>query len=505
MPNARLRRRPKPSRNGTAAPATPAGGPTPAASPTRQYLGGVPFGGWGSGGGGGRGGPGVAVAGHASDPLTRQMGPQQYDAMLPDPAVAASINTLKLSILGDGYSIIPAATAPPDAGFRPPSPADQDRIDRARHWAQFVERSFARPERTLRSVCLELLDCCWCASKLAEVEVEVAPRGVDKGALVLKDLRPLPRDAWAWALDALGRVVGVVGRWLPGADRADAATLDGQPFLPLDHVVLMTWAPTGGDPRGSSVLYPAYSAWQQKVQVIQEFFLYLRLFGRPKPVVSPAAETVAVNEYDAATGQPTGRQITAYDALMAVFAGWGTNEYYVVPPGTLTTFLQATGNGEAFHSALDWYDRQILMAVLGTAAGTMESRRNSQAQAGVGQDRVDLNVWQGRDLLARRLEKLAWKLIELNAGADEADAFGPAVRVGGAPHEDKAKMITAWTGAGWSPAPDQFPAIDADVGLPPRQADPAAAAALARELALAQATAGPAAATAQGPPPAAGA
>jgi hypothetical protein len=474
------------SGNGSADSASDLATVDPRADPLREYI----AGGYGSSllGGSlavGSDGIGVRALGRSADDLTRQFGPQVYDSMMADPAVISSLNTLKQGIMAGGLQLLPAIQADPVTG-EPPEGSDQERVDAALAIKEFCQRCIDRLSRPLDDVLLEMLDALAFGNKLAEVVYEVDESGEDAGLLVFKSVRPKPKDAWAFVVDPFGGVVGILAYYygwglglgaLPA--NAGAGLLGGYALLPREKFAVLSWSVRDSDPRGNSILRSAYNPWQFKVLTWPLLYQYLALFGKPKVIGITPEKGQNVPIVDNTGAVVAGKEsVTPEEAMAYNLERWGTGDWMVAPNGSTFQIVSATGEGRAQSNAIDLYDRQIALAILGTTRATMEAEFGSKADSMVGQDRVGLNVRIGKSAVGHMVRSdLLKPLVTVNRQAwgiteEEASSLTPLVTMGEVEHQDLERMLAGFASVKYQTDPSQWPKIDAMLKLPVREPEP---------------------------------
>lgn len=148
----------------------------------------------------------------------------------------------------------------------------------------------------------------------------------------------------------------------------------------------------------------------------------------------------------------------------------GSCPFAIATPGTEIELKEATGEGQAFLSSLDYWDRQMVLAILGSVRGILESTFGSRADSGTGQDVMGLVKRAARRAAARAVQdQLIYLSIALNFG-EEAREFCPTVSLGGPEQHDLAEELSAWTSAGYRLAASHPSEVDARLGLTPRAA-----------------------------------
>lgn len=417
----------------------------------------------------------------AVDEIVALHGPRIYLAMNRDPACRAAVMALKLGIVAGGMDLAPAEK--PKAGAKSLTPDEQTSKDMVDYVWRQVERCPAFEATTF-----DLLEACVAGVRLAEFTLEPEADGPDVGKLGLARLCTKPNDRWRFVVDPYNDVQGIEVRSPAGA-AAEAAV------YPPEKFVWLSWDPCDGDPRGTSVYAAAFETWNLKLRTWPQLYRYLVQFGSPSLLGTTAPGEADRAALDPVSGHPTGEVVNAQEFMAGQLVAFQNGSVMVVPAGATVAPIQPAGNGEAFHRAIDLYDRQITHAILGTTSATMEAQHDSRAKGEVGQDVVGLKVERGRKALAECLRGLFRRLIALNFGEDAA-RLTPLVTFGQSDQQDRPAL---WGAAGGLKSSgylgeSQVAELDQMIGLPIRdlEADEAKAKAKQDEaMAQQQAMTGP--------------
>jgi hypothetical protein len=405
-------------------------GPVRPADPATKYVVARP----GAGGYGYDPGVGIALARQVDD-LVARWGLRIYDWMRTDPQVHASLATLKLGIMGSGLQLAPAVEARPrarpsapgmgpvpdpaeyDPGSDDPDPAD---VRLARELAEFCKRSVDRLARPVLESVYELLDAVAYGSALAEVTYRLADDGPDAGRLVLDSLRPLPRTAWAWVVDAHNDVLGIL-----------ADTLAGPAVLPRAKFCGLSWGPRGGDPRGQSVLRSAYVPWNLKQRLQPERAKWIAQFADPSLVFKYGTLPNVVYAQRADGTDDPARELTPVEQCELLAARFASGSWLAMPDDWQVDLVHSKGDDHAFDACEESLDRQITKSILLATRATNEAQYGSRADSNTAMDILGLAFEFGRRLLAAMVEDdLFYPLIARNWGRDVADRLTPRVSFG---------------------------------------------------------------------------
>lgn len=400
---------------------------------------------------------------HHIDGVTADFGDDLYDRMLLDPRIAAEIDNLKAAVLEDGVVLTPAV-----------ADAAQDGYALAVTIADATTAMLADLDPALDDALWDLAGAVATGNRVAEQVYDYRPLGTGVG-LLLARLAPKPRRNYAFVVDPFNRLIGLLAR-IPGeAGYGTGAALvaaDAPPpnLLPRAKFAVYTHRGSDGDPRGASILRPAYTPWVLKQQMLAEHVKYLTQFASPSliAILSKLARDKRVTD-DA--GNFTGTVIAAADALLTELLAFRNGTALVVPPETEVKELYSTGDGAAFLRAFEMYNRDITLAITGQSLATTEGEHQARAAASVHQDILATRVKQLKLGLARMLRRdVLRQWVALNWGDAAAATLTPLVNLGTVEEEDlspRMLAIAALERAQWF-APSQKPAIDATLGFPER-------------------------------------
>ena len=424
------------------------GGEKPRLDATSEYMAG--------------GGPGFPLTGQlilskSIDDLTRDLGHRVYEQMLMDPTVASAFFSLVTGILNGRFQILPRFSASPGEVVPKGSQRETD-IRESQLAADFINRMIARLPRPIKETSFEMLYSMAYGSKLAEKVFEEGD-GQDANRVVLKRLRCKRNDAWQMVITPFGDLVAFRGLIIGG----------GLVDMPPQKFMCLTWMPQDSDPRGHSILRPAYNGWNLKINTWAKLYTYLDRFGTPF-IIGTAAENAPDEQLYNDNGTPTGTVGTPTQAMAQMLGRLTGGSYAAVRAGSKVDLYQPTTNGEAFMRAIDLYKHEILEGILMTARASLEAEHGSKTDTDQAEHLVARLIAYGREQLDFMYEKqLFHHLLEINNDKAYADAYTPIASHGEVEKKDIAKIISAYTQAGWQADPGQYPHMDLTVGFPPRR------------------------------------
>jgi hypothetical protein len=390
---------------------------------------------------------------HAVDELEAELGDDLYTRMLTDPRVRGDVRLLKGQILSDGVTVSPAIT--PDG--------DDAAAETARAASAFVERCLANLTIPLTDVLRDLLDALAYGSRVAE-QIYAAGEGESAGRLVLRAIKPKPRKATAFVVDAWLNVLGLLAAE-PGRPLTIGMVALGQTntppanMLPRAKFAILTYSPKDSDPRGSTILRAAYNWWWIKTQLLPELLKFGAQFGTPS-LWATTAERAVSNDPTKSPEQELFEKLLAFQGGTAASFPYGTD---------LHSINLGQGGETFFERVISLCDAQISTGIYGATRATQEAQYGSRADSGTAKDLFDVIVEEGRQAIATMLQRdVVDPLIAYNDAAWAA--YVPRISVGGVQAEDRTPAWTAAAGlerAGYLD-PSQYQQLDADLGLPVR-------------------------------------
>lgn len=400
------------------------------------------------------------------DDAERDFGLDIYERMSHDPALAAALAAITVLVVRDGYRLL-CPVSPPSAYN--PDPEQEARYERAEAIRRDVAAMLDRLQQPLIEIIEELLDCLAFGHAIAEQTYEQR-----SGLLALRTLRVRPRTAYAFVVDQFMNVLGVV----PRPELGIGVPVDPSQIVPREKFVLLTWGSRYGDPRGRSLLRPAYNAWWLKQQTWPHYLKFLLQFGTPSVAGKLPEGATDVELFDTATGEPrrdaNGNPVvvSAADALLEKLIAWSNGTAIALDHGTELQLIESRGDGEAYVNAIDLYDRQMTRAVLIAIRATMEAEHGSRADSETAQDMVSAFA----QLVRRRVEVALYRdcimpLVRYNWGDDAADELCPYITLSDVAPEDVVAVGNMIANLARQPGlihPSQYPGIDQKLGLPER-------------------------------------
>jgi hypothetical protein len=406
----------------------------------------------------------------AFDDLTTDFGDDYYERMLFDAVVNSCVTIYKASVLEEGVALSSAV-----------DDKDADGYDKAKLMLEYCERVLDDIDPSMDDTLWGMLDACAYGNKVAELNWDDDRTYSGLQHLKLVSIKVKPRRSTAFVVDTYLNVLGLVAR-IPGIGVpvqtgtilaiADPGQLEN--LLPRSKFAVLTFRPKDNDPRGSSMLRAANTAWYNKMQTWPEYLKYLAQFASPGLIgfTPEGAESAPLLDGD---GNVIGAGTSPEQLMVNTMAQWRNGAALAFAGGSAVTVVQSQGEGRAFLSAFAEYDRQIGKAILTQTLATGEGQHQARAAASVHQDVLTTLIRQGRRAVVRMLTRdVLRQMIRFNFGEQASLELTPKVSLGQVEQQDfsaTANAIAALNKAGYLD-PSQFPGVDTLLSLPAR--DPAA-------------------------------
>lgn len=380
------------------------------------------------------------------DEITGEYGTDIYAKMLLDSQVSACVNVFKAAIIEEGLVISPAVSKPDDDGYE----LAREISDRASRMIEDLDTPFDH-------FLWNMMDAIAFGHKLAEQIYKVQDGNLDLAMLKVKPLKAL-----AFVVDQYLNIIGLVG------DRTGlgmVSNIDPGDILPRYKFVLLSWRPKDGDPRGTSMIRPAYESWWRKRQIIPDYLAYLSQFASPS-VIGIAPENAESSDEE----DTDGNTLTPVQALLNSLLAFRNSTALAVPFGTEIEFAETKGNGVAFVTAIANCNADITKAILTQRLATEESANMARAAAQVHQDVLDTLVRQGKRAVVNMIRRdILAPWVSYNWGPTAAQ-FVPHCSLGTVEHQDMAPFMQAIAALhrGGYFTEGQLPEVDNLLGLPIR-------------------------------------
>jgi hypothetical protein len=445
--------------------------------PTKDYLSGGYLAGWWSN---------TGILPVISDSFFAEVGYKVYEDMMHDAKVNKCINVLKTGVVGDGIDLL--------------SPISDTSLDYpvSAVIQKFCEYNLTNLQRPFREIVWEMLDALIYGHKVAEITYEVSKYD-NKNFLILKSIKPKPFGSTSFVVDAYFNLLGITSTNVFSSkythnlflnkdnfgleNKQPYIKTDGKKFkfLNRDKFFTLTVNSQNNDPRGRSVLRPAFTPWNIKNKVHCEYLRYLNtsasplLFGTTpenansnKPDLLVDAEGIPVKGAD---GKPV--RINNIAALRDALVQARSSGVLAAQGGSHLQSIGGDGAGIAFYKAIEVYDSQIEMCILQQTLATSESRFQSRSASEIHYSTLELLMNSYKLLVADAITNDILKpLITYNFG-EEYLKYMPKVSMGDTARRDfslDAAAISALYSSDYL-SEDQKRFTDQMLGLPIRDSE----------------------------------
>jgi hypothetical protein len=230
-----------------------------------------------------------------------------------------------------------------------------------------------------------------------------------------------------------------------------------------------------GDPRGSSILRPANTAWYNKMQTWPEYLKYLAQFASPGLIGFTPEGAEPQPPQDSDGNVLPGPLVYPEQRMVDTMSAWRNGAALAFAGGSSVTVVQSQGEGRAFLAAFDLYDAQIARAILTQTLATQEAKHGTRAQGQVHQDVLSTLIRQGRRAVVRMIKRdVLRQLVRFNYGEQAAQELTPKATLGQVEQQDfseTANAVAALVKVGYLD-PSQWPDVDELLNLPARAETP---------------------------------
>lgn len=404
---------------------------------------------------------------HPIDQLSRDLGIDIYARMMKDPQVDACITLLKAAILEDGLQL-----------SSPIEDQEEDGYELAQEIRKEADQMLNRDLSTpIPDVMWDMGSALAYGNRVAEQVFELRTAHTqDKKFLQLAALKVKPMRQTAFVVDRFLNVVGLTyasGRGMTARPLNPAA----DEILPKAKFIYWSNHPEDSDPRGTSWLGSAYTAWWRKYQVIPEYMRFLAQFAGPAligfapegAVATPQVDSLGNPILDETTGLPKAAK-TPEESILEALLLFRASAALALPFSSRVDLVQSKGNGEAFIAAIAGCNQEITKAILTQELATEQSRNQARAASEVHQDVLETLIRQGKASVGRMIVNQILKpWISYNWGPEKTKLC-PDVTLGSTEEQDKPEMFRAVAtifSAGYL-HPSQLPATDKMLNLPVR-------------------------------------
>jgi hypothetical protein len=370
----------------------------------------------------------------AIDDVSRDFGDDVWERMNLDPIVSATLTILMSSVLEDGFRFSPAISDPKDPD-----------IELATYIHKRATKMFSSLTTRLSDVAWDMLRSFHLGNRVSETIWKYVE---EDGRLFLDvaAIKPRPRRSLAFVVDVYGNhygftIVDPKNFRVPNPDAVIA--IDSKEFLPRDKFWVHSFRMKDEDPRGTSILRPAFSSWVGKIQILAERQKHLSRFGSPTIIGMTPEDAKDVPILDAVTQQPTGRYINAQHALYLGLLQVHNGTVMATIGGTTFQVIQAQGGGEAFTAGLSYEDKAIVKTILTQTLATEDSAHQARAAAQVHKGSIDTIVKQSKQGFGDSFRDDVLKVWVRRNWGPQYEHLAPLVSLGVTEAPDLAAMMNA--------------------------------------------------------------
>lgn len=395
---------------------------------------------------------------HPIDDVTLDFGDDLYGRLMNDAQIASLVNVFKTGMLADTLTFSPAV------------PDEDEQHGAAKELADWCQWMIDRLEIPIDEVLWDLADAIPYGNRVAELVYEhgTGPDGTTQ--ILLKKIAPKPRRMTAFVVDGFNNLVGLLGQ-IPGQSFYVQTGMIVDPgelpnFLPRDHFAVLTFRSRDGDPRGQSLLRPAYDAWYVKQQIKVEYLKYLAQFASPLLIGYTAVDVDQDTGVDA-EGNPN----PSPETVMVGTLSTARNATALAFPNTANVdVVKSDGNGEAHLLGLAFQNAEMAKATTSQTLATEQGAHQTHASSATHENTLDKIVLPGKRLVERLIIRdVLTALITWNFGAKALELL-PVASLGETESHDfgvVATAVAALAAAGYF-HPSQLPGVDVFLGLPIR-------------------------------------
>lgn len=395
----------------------------------------------------------------AIDDVSAEFGHDIYERMMFDGQVNSNTTLIKASVLETGAELTTAIDNANDPDYQA-----------AGEILEFLAKNLDNLVTSLDDTLWNMLDCVPYGNKVAEQIYDFDTTYTGKQQLILTNLKVKPRNSTGFLVDAYRNILGMTA-FIPGvAQPVIPGTImpmltPESNVLPRAKFAVATFRQVDEDPRGSSILRPAYKAWWLKMQTWPEYLKYLTQFASPSLIGTTAPDSLSVPDPD----NPM-LDISPEQALLTTLQAFANGTAISITNGATVEPLEVKGDGTAFLHAINLFDLQITKAITTQTLATEQGEHQSRASSQVHQSALYTIVRQAKKSLQRMIRRdILRPLILYNYGPDALHLL-PFVTLGSSEETDFTMIAQAIAMLSTSNylAESQLPQIDRLLGLPAR-------------------------------------
>lgn len=389
------------------------------------------------------------------DDLATSLGADIYDRMQHDPAVSAALRVISVSILAHGYQLAPCEREDPD---------DQAL---AHEITGFVAHALNNLTIPFPDVLSDMLRALADGNRVAEL-VWTDSTWQKQRRLTLGSIKVKPRSSVAFAVDPFMNIIGILaklpGQPFPVQSRQMLPLNPAEPppnLLPRSKFAIWSHLPKDADPRGTSLLRPAYDWWWIKQMGIPEFQKFLSQFASAS-IIAKLGPNVSL--------QPNAAGVYPAEALLQMLLEYQNGSVAVVDHGTEVEIVQPRGGEVVWKFFYALCDAQITVAILLVLLATGTSEHQTNASTSEHANTLEDLISSKKQSLETMVERDIIRPLVLNNWGESALDLAPAFSLGAVEQQDLTPLITAIANLQRSGYIDdsQKAGLDVLLNLPPR-------------------------------------
>lgn len=368
------------------------------------------------------------------DDITRDFGDDLYDRMALDPKIAQTLAVLKTGIIEEGMILTAPVTDQSDPRSKP-----------AAEILKAAQSMLQNLDMDVDALLWNMLAGLHLGNKVSELVFGY----VEEDGKVRIDVRKIhvkPRNSLAFVIDSFGNIVGFVAL-IPGnantvLQNSYVDLKKTENLLPRDKFWVFTNRQEDQDPRGTSILRPAYEFWNIKHQVIREYLKYLTQFASAS-LFATTPEGAEVQKERDANGVATGNVIDPWAVMRTALEAFRNGSVMTAPFGTELKEIFSQGDGTAFSKAIDFLTREMVSSILGQTLASEEGEHQSRSASSVHQNILASIIRQLKRTLCFSIRKdilVPW--VERNWGT-EFKNLAPEVSLGETETPNLPQLMTA--------------------------------------------------------------
>jgi hypothetical protein len=408
--------------------------------------------------------------------------------MLRDPEIYKCFNVIRNGVLGDGVTFRPALNEPtaidkPLEGEVEPPDRKKERLARdqqietynlAKRYADFATRAFDNLEIPLRDVLDDMLLALPYGNRVAEKVFEPKQdKDFNDKLFYFKRLKVKPRKATIFVTDKFGNLVGLKA-YVKEKDENGTEVLKPK-IIKKEKFAILTFGGKDGDPRGTSFLESAYTAYQLKMQLWPEYLRWLIYSAVPPIVGYTSNETDSRKVLRDGNGEivtdKDGNPVFESDvgALLQALKQVRNASAIALPYGAQVDTLNSSVSGDPFKGFRDVLNAEIEMGLIHQTLATSDSRHNTRAASQTHISILDDLVWRIKGTVRDMVTGMVKHLMQVNfPNFDES--LTPIVTMGDTARREFAGDVGAISQLHISGflGESQKRGIDDILGLPPR-------------------------------------